>query len=560
MHRILRAFLWMRWRIFINALERTSARDTLARFSIAIDKLGPLLALALLIPSIVGLFVLGTVAGFGVATGSWALPFQFVRFLMLASLGITLFGPVILPMRDADYVVRLLLLPISRLTLYVSHATGALADPWVLLMIPLVLGVAAGLAIGVHFVTAAVALAAGIAFIVFLAGLTSLAASILHLLLRDRRRGDFVMLITVVLISTVAMIPSLMQISRTDRRRLTRAERQALPPSALDRAIKRAAPYVPSEIYRTATLDAQARSSRTPLPLTGLVVLALAAQAAAFVSFRRVLDMPVSMGARTAGAFGGLWERSIPGLSRAASAVALTQLRLAVRSPRGRQSMLVPPIVFAMFAVVLWRRGGIPFPGLEHGGGIGLAIFGCFIAFLAHVPFALNQFAIDRAGFTRQMLVPLSINDLLVGKALGNLLIMAGPALLCWAAAAIVFPGGSAALWISIPLAIAAGYFIFAPIAAALSALFPRTVDLGSIGNRSNAHQAANLLGLLSIAISAGPSIVLAVVAMWWLDRMAYVPLFIGAWALVAFGVFRLLLIPARRFVDSRREDLGLTH
>ena len=33
MLRIFRAFVWMRWRVFINSLERTAARDTLERFS-----------------------------------------------------------------------------------------------------------------------------------------------------------------------------------------------------------------------------------------------------------------------------------------------------------------------------------------------------------------------------------------------------------------------------------------------------------------------------------------------------------------------------------------------
>ena len=41
MGRIFRAFLWMRWRVLVNSLERTGSRDTLERFSIAADKLGP---------------------------------------------------------------------------------------------------------------------------------------------------------------------------------------------------------------------------------------------------------------------------------------------------------------------------------------------------------------------------------------------------------------------------------------------------------------------------------------------------------------------------------------
>ena len=86
MTRVFRAFLWMRWRIFVNSLERTGARDTLERFSVAIDKLGPIMAMILLVPSSIALFVLGLTAGFGVATGSWLVPMELIRFFLLLGL------------------------------------------------------------------------------------------------------------------------------------------------------------------------------------------------------------------------------------------------------------------------------------------------------------------------------------------------------------------------------------------------------------------------------------------------------------------------------------------
>ena len=62
MLRILRAFAWLRWRVLVNSLERTGARDTVERFSLAIEQLGPLIALALLIPSALGLAALSAFA------------------------------------------------------------------------------------------------------------------------------------------------------------------------------------------------------------------------------------------------------------------------------------------------------------------------------------------------------------------------------------------------------------------------------------------------------------------------------------------------------------------
>ena len=71
MVRIFRAFAWLRWRVLVNSLERTSARDTLERFSMAIEKLGPIIALVLLIPSSIALFVLGIDRRVRAYPGDW---------------------------------------------------------------------------------------------------------------------------------------------------------------------------------------------------------------------------------------------------------------------------------------------------------------------------------------------------------------------------------------------------------------------------------------------------------------------------------------------------------
>src|SRR5690242_16117297 len=95
--RILRAFLWLRWRVLINSLERTGARDTLARFPVATEKLGPIITLVLFIPSSIGLFVAALVGGFGLGTGSWTIPFELVRYFLLLATVFTIFGPIVLP-------------------------------------------------------------------------------------------------------------------------------------------------------------------------------------------------------------------------------------------------------------------------------------------------------------------------------------------------------------------------------------------------------------------------------------------------------------------------------
>ena len=549
----------MRWRILINSLEKTSARDTLERFSVATEKLGPILALVLLVPTSLALFVLGLVAGFGVATGDWIVAMEIIRFFLLLALALTLIGPVILPTRDSGSVVRMLLLPIPRIALYLAQMTGAVADPWILLIVPVMIGVPIGLAIGLKFGAALIVLAAGIVFMFFVMGLTSLASSVVHLLLRDRRRGDIVMLILVLVIPVVALAPQLfLRTERnTDGRRLTRAERQALPPSATAVAATRLLPYVPSEMYRRATLN----SVRAPLdaaaPLASLVIIALVIQAAGFAAYRRVLDMPVSIGTRRAGSFGGLWKRVLPGLTPAASAVAFTQLRTALRTPRGRATIASPLLLPVVFAGIAYQSGRMPLPGLDGQNGLGLAGFGVFASIVSLIPLAMNQFAMDRAGFTRYMLAPLSVRELLVGKAVGNGLIAAIPATFCFIFPALMFPGGRPVLWLGLLFSVIATYVLITPVAAALSAIFPKSADLNSIGSGSNAHQGAGLLGILAFVAAGAPSAGLAFLALKVLGRADLVAVFLLMWCVLAFAISYLLFIPVRRLVASRCETLA---
>jgi hypothetical protein len=548
----------MRWRVLVNSLEKTSARDTLERFSVATEKLGPIIALVLLVPTSLALFVLGIIAGFGLGTDEWIVAMEVIRFFLALSLALTLIGPLILPTRDSGSVVRMLLLPIPRLALYLAQMTGSIADPWILLIVPVALGVPIGLAVALKFFAALVALVAGAAFIVFVMGLTSLASSVVHLLLRDRRRGDMVMLILVLIIPVVALAPQmLMRSERKDGRRLTRAERQALPPSRAEVAVSRMFPYVPSEMYRRATINGAQAPVDAALPLASLGLVALAIQAAGFAAYRRVLDMPVSMGSRRAGSFGGLWNRVIPGLSPGASAVAFTQLRTALRTPRGRATIASPLLMPIVLAGLAYRGGRVPLPGLDSGNGLALAGFGAFASILSLIPLAMNQFAMDRAGFTRLMLAPLSVRELLAGKAVGNALIAAIPAVFSFLLTSILFPGGRPALWLALMLSVVATYVLIAPVAAALSATFPKTVDLNSIGSASNAHQGAGLLGILAFAAAGAPSAGLAILAVKVLGRPELVAMFLFGWCLVAFAIGHLLFIPVRRLVASRCENIA---
>ena len=114
MLRILGAFVWLRWRMLINSLEKTSARDTVERFSIAIEKLGPIMAAVLMIPSALLLAAAAAAGGFSLARGEESLVFIAAHYLLRVVPIVSIFGPLLLPAADRTNPIRLLLLPIPR--------------------------------------------------------------------------------------------------------------------------------------------------------------------------------------------------------------------------------------------------------------------------------------------------------------------------------------------------------------------------------------------------------------------------------------------------------------
>ncbi|HEX2458288.1 MAG TPA: hypothetical protein VHI99_31625 [Vicinamibacterales bacterium] len=560
MLRVLRAFAWLRWRVFMNSIERTGARDTVERLSLAVEQLGPIVAAVTLIPAVLLLAAAATYGGYRLATGFASnIPFEILRYLMLAACGLAVIGPIVMPINERPNAVRLLLLPIPRRTLYVAQAAGAIADPWVLLILPVVIFLAVGLAIGGAVVAALQALVAGLLFALALVGLSTLTTSIVNLVVRDRRRGELIGLLFILILPLVSMLPGLLQIQRgsLEHRRAMRQERKL--PDWTQEVGSALFDAVPSELYvramRKAVEVGPLASAGSTLGLAGCVFIL---HGLGLLTFTRLLNSPASMGLRRAGGRAETWGMRIPGLSSGASAVALAQIRLTMRTPRGRSILISPFLVFLVFTVLVKRSGGMDIGALAITNGLGLATFGCAICLLSILPFSMNQFAIDGAGLTLELLSPLADAEILTGKMAGIGLMAIVPSCLCLLIAFVLFPTGPPALWISVPIGLLATYLLVAPVAALLSALFPRAVDLNSIGRGSNAHGAAGFVGLLAFVLASLPSVGLTLTAVGILRNPALAPVLLVAWCAFAFAIGRLLFIPVRRVFAGRRENLGL--
>jgi hypothetical protein len=561
MRKTLRAFAWLRFRLFVNSLERTGSRDTLERFSLAIEKLGPILAGALLIPSGLMLAALGAGSGYALAQGDvQSLLVRLPRYILIAVPLLSVLGPLLLPAGDRTNPIRMLLLPIGRGPLYVAQSAASLGDFWILLTLPLVVCIPIGLTAGGAPGAAVIALVAGALLVIVVIAISCATSSLLHLAVRDRRRGELLALLFIIIIPLLSMLPSMIALASRDggesthRRRLTA-------PAWVNAAAGRAFTLYPTELYTRAT---RAAAGRDVVPVArsvgALAAGALLLNLFGVYVFGKVLESPGSTSARRQVPSRAAWDRRLPWLSAGASAVALAQLRLALRTSRGR-SILLGPILVAFVYVVLnsQNRSGFHFNGLTVDTGLVIACAASFISVVSILPIALNQFAVDKAGLTLVLLSPLSDRDYLTGKAVGNALIAALPATLCITVSFIVLASNrSIASWVSIPVALLSVGFLAAPAAAALSAMFPRVVDMNSIGRGSNAHGLAGLLGLVTFLLAAASNVAVAVAASYWFGRPIVTLGLLLAWCGISVLISLLLFVPARRIFATRRENLAM--
>jgi beta-lactamase regulating signal transducer with metallopeptidase domain len=114
-------------------------------------------------------------------------------------------------------------------------------------------------------------------------------------------------------------------------------------------------------------------------------------------------------------------------------------------------------------------------------------------------------------------------------------------------------------MWLCVPLTLLSAYLLVAPVAAILSAIFPRAVDLNSIGRNSNAHGAAGLLGMLCFLAAGAPGMGITLAVARALGRPALAPVALLLWTALCLGISLLLFRAAEAVFERRRENLGLT-
>jgi len=555
-----RAFAWLRWRVLLNTLERSGGRDRLERFSMGLEGLAPAVATLVMVPTALMLAVTGAVTGWGLARGAPPGPgLDVLRFLLLGACVAAAVLPLVMSSAQRIPPARLLLLPIPRATLYAAQSFSALVEPWMLLVLATVAALPVGLAAGGDVPGAAAVLLAGGLLLAALTGIAGTSAGTIQLVVRSRRRGEILALVFLLGIPLMAVLP---HITQPDSRQPARepvaiSADTETQPRWWNRLGHAALASVPAQGYVRILTAAPERAGPAAVALLTLAAGTAALHLAAYGLFVLLLASPPTAGpAATVRRGGARWR--FPGVSRGTSAVAHAQVRLAMRTPRGRSVLLSPVVLFVALAIALARHpSGVSFAMIRLESGLALASFAVFMSLLSTLPLAANQFATDRAGMTLMLLSPMPNRAVIAGKTLGNACVAAIPTGICTVTALILSPRGHPALWVSIPLGLVATFLLLAPVAAALSAAFPRAVNLNSIGGDSNAHGAATLLGALWCLMAAAPCFLLVLVATRGLERPWAAPLLLLAWCAICAAVHVVLVGLVGRLFDRRRENLA---
>lgn len=566
MIRFLRAFAWLRWHLLLNGVRASARRDTWEQLSRILALAVPAMIVVLSMGSILAVAVGGLLGGNALATGRFVAP-DVIVFVVRAVLFGAMALVAVMPIGSAAQTTstrysRLLLLPIPTRVLHLVEVLAGLADPWILFMLPGLALFAIGLSWGGRFDLGLLAGAAGLALAVALASLAALVSFSVSWLFRDRRRAELLTIIFVMSISIVALLPQMLDDSDSPRRSRDGGRRGEVTVARIEEALPGWVQFLPSEVYGRVMTSAAVRHDNAAAVTWAAFLIAeamLLFHLSAMVH-RRLLESAVgaSGGAHRAVPMRPPWR--LPGVSAGTATVAWVMFKSSFRSVRGRVAVLLPGPMMAIVSLVMLRRPD-DIPWLASLNTHSHLMFGAslMIALFAIHPFTLNQFSSDRAGLTLQFLLPVSVRDLVRGKAIGGGVMFLMAALLCGVASALATGGGSPTAWAMTFVGGLATYVAVTPIAAIMSALFPVAADMSKAGSGGNPHVAAALVGMLAVGIAALPVLGIAVPA----TISGTVPplalLAMVVWLGVVTVIAWFLLGAVSKVVTARRENLFLT-
>ena len=376
-------------------------------------------------------------------------------------------------------------------------------------------------------------------------------------LLKDRRRAEVATFIFVMILSSMGFfwlfvgdsIETSVDEAKTD---MTIAEfNEKLPAWTL---------VIPSELYGRAVGGAlEGNGIEGAMALTLLLLeVALLFFLSAY-AHGRALTASSTTRARGLRWSGPTRALSIPGLSPGTLLVALTQVRVALRTVRGKLAVYPtgPMVLVSGWVLATVFSRNIPMAGMFRVEGHLFLWFAALIVFLSLQPILMNQFATDKAGLTMQFLAPLTDREIVLGKAVAGGILSSISIGLVLIAMLILAPAGSPFSWAASLVGCASIYIMLVPFAALASATFPKPADLSKMGKAGNPHGMAAFMGFVMTLALATPPSILTMIGL--LFRSPFLALLLNlGWAAVSLLVAWPLLNVAARQLGNRRENLAL--
>ncbi len=568
MIRFFRAFLWLRWRLFVNTLKGGS--DTMARLARWGQAIVAVVVPLLFIPVALGLGVAALFAGKYLGTPGTD---SIVAVIPVrVSLAIMTVAVIIAPLVRSIHGStagrsRFLLLPIPRSALHLCETASSLSDPWLFMMLPPLLLLPVGWFVWGSAATSLLVLAAGLILLMTLTTASALAAFLAHLLLRDRRRAEMIAMVAILVIMVLSFIPIFLESNLNELEEPDDQAHKEMQQSVREkrrsilRAVGTVTWVIPSELYgKTLERAHDGRAMASLLPLGALTLIGTALFLTSSRVHRRLLDSPeISSPRRGRGEALEFRARRLPGLGHAASAVAWVTARMAMRTVKGKTAVISAPLAVGMLSLALSRQWeGVDVAGMHVGASTAGLLIALVLPLLSFQPILLNTYAVDRAGLTLQFLVPASDQDLVRGKIAGGALLTATATVPSLILVALVTREGPLGLWLAVILGGIATYLVLGPVFAMLSAVFPKAADLSSLGTKGNASQLAGLVATLLIPAMLSPVAILVLAGQFlWGNLYAGVGLVAG-WVVVAALLSFPLTHMAAALLARRREHLGL--
>lgn len=541
----LRALIWLKWKLFRNAL-----RSRRAVFSQAASLLTTLAALGL---ALILAFIAGAAGWASASSEDFSTPQKISTAFLILTFIHMLWAVLPVTMgsgREFD-PERLLLYPISLSKLFALDFLSDLTGLASIFGIPIVLALSLGVGIG----SGHILLALPVAFLTIAFGLalskfvmTSLGA----LLKRKRTRGETLIALVGVVIGLGGafmgqLMPYFMQHSDMDFAGL-----RWTPPGASAVALMQGLTAGDSMAYILALLTLAA--------YTSLLV---------FVTYRIARRSALGIGGAKRPAAAKLSHEKfaeqdagwhLPFVSAELSALLEKEMRYAMRNAQVRMLALMPLmlIAFRLLPTGGRRRSGGDMPAALdfsefalYGEGL-MAALGIIYVFLLLSSLACNIFAFEGGGMRALILSPVNRRLILIAKNTVTTLIATGFALLLLAVNQVVFSDLTFRALIFVLLCLPVFAAMMMLVGNWLSLRFPKGMKFGK---RMNISGMAGLL-LLPLALAMAVPPVLSAAAGYLAQSLAVKYVTLALFALASVALYRFLITKQGQALERREQEI----